>query len=216
MKNIRILLDRYWEGETNLEEERELKAYFNSGQIADEFQDDAAFFQALQQERQVQYMRKAIRLPLPIHWSVRPYAATAAAALLLLLTAWWVFKKPASAVMDLAQQNTSNLISAPEMKPQSVDKQEYIAQKPQEVKVVNTVKKVKKHAPKSSGTNPEAAIVVHNPETDLDPETRQAYEEVRAALALVSSKISKGKKAAARQINHVETLDKFIKKKGDI
>lgn len=102
------------------------------------------------------------------------------------------------------------------MKPQSVDKQEYIAQKPQEVKVVNTVKKVKKHAPKSSGTNPEAAIVVHNPETDLDPETRQAYEEVRAALALVSSKISKGKKAAARQINHVETLDKFIKKKGDI
>ncbi|MEY4203699.1 MAG: hypothetical protein RL013_1402, partial [Bacteroidota bacterium] len=32
-KRISELLERYWEGETTLSEERELKAYFNKGTI---------------------------------------------------------------------------------------------------------------------------------------------------------------------------------------
>ena len=40
MKNAQIaeLLDRYWEGETSLDEERQLKAYFASGDVDERFQ----------------------------------------------------------------------------------------------------------------------------------------------------------------------------------
>lgn len=36
MNNINQLLDKYWEGETSLQEEQEIKAYFRSGQVAPE------------------------------------------------------------------------------------------------------------------------------------------------------------------------------------
>jgi hypothetical protein len=216
MKNIRILLDRYWEGETTLEEERELKAYFNSGPIAEEFRKEAPFFQALQQEKQVQYVRKATRIPLPVHWSVRTYASVAAAMLLLLLTAWWTFRPPATPAMDMVQQALPKQTPEQERTPQMVEIQVNKAPQMPTTHAVQRVKKSKKRSIKPSPTSPETDVVVLQPTTALDPETRQALAEVRAALALVSSKLSKGKKTAARQINHVETLDKFIKKKGDI
>ena len=34
---IREVLERYWEGETSLDEEKELRSYFASSQVADEF-----------------------------------------------------------------------------------------------------------------------------------------------------------------------------------
>ncbi|HMX41506.1 MAG TPA: hypothetical protein PKD78_14315, partial [Saprospiraceae bacterium] len=47
----------------------------------------------------------------------------------------------------------------------------------------------------------------------LDAETRKALEEVRAALALVSAKLNKGRRAATKNLQQVETLDKFFKHK---
>jgi len=215
MKNIRILLDRYWEGETTLEEERELKTYFNCGQIADEFRGDAAFFQAMQQEKQVQLAHKAARVPMPVHWSARSYASLAAAVLLLLVAGLWLLKKPAPFV-DMAQQTAPRVISEHDSATQVADIQVNKLPERHQTEVLHSTKKVKKRQPKPLQAAPDTDVVMLHSTSELDPETRQALEEIRAALALVSSKISKGKKAAARQINHVETLDKFIKKKGDI
>jgi len=47
----------------------------------------------------------------------------------------------------------------------------------------------------------------------IDPEAEMAMEEIKAALALVSSKLNKGKKAAMKDLNRLEDLDKFIKPK---
>jgi nitroimidazol reductase NimA-like FMN-containing flavoprotein (pyridoxamine 5'-phosphate oxidase superfamily) len=56
-----------------------------------------------------------------------------------------------------------------------------------------------------------------NRETPLTPQERaeaeKAYAEVKAALALVSSKLNKGRTEAAKNLNHLESLDKVFKKK---
>ncbi|MCC6460008.1 MAG: hypothetical protein IT260_06040, partial [Saprospiraceae bacterium] len=54
---------------------------------------------------------------------------------------------------------------------------------------------------------------VSDPETIDDPEL--ALAEIRAALALVSSKIKKGKKEIDKGLQEIETLDKMIKKKNE-
>ena len=54
---IDTLLDRYWEGECTLEEERQLKAYF-SGPVAPEHRKYAPLFQAIASEQNIQ-MRNA-------------------------------------------------------------------------------------------------------------------------------------------------------------
>ena len=42
--DIRTLLNKYWETETSLKEEKILKDYFSSGQVAEEFQEFAPLF----------------------------------------------------------------------------------------------------------------------------------------------------------------------------
>jgi hypothetical protein len=44
MLNIDKLLERYWEAETTLEEEAALKAYFESGEVADQHKEFASLF----------------------------------------------------------------------------------------------------------------------------------------------------------------------------
>lgn len=44
---IKELLDRYWEGETTVEEERELKAFFRQGDVPAEWQPFQAYFQEI-------------------------------------------------------------------------------------------------------------------------------------------------------------------------
>jgi hypothetical protein len=47
MKNIEELLEKYWNAETSLEEELELKAYFDSGNVAEQYKGYAALFDYL-------------------------------------------------------------------------------------------------------------------------------------------------------------------------
>lgn len=60
MKNtpdIRELLNRYWEGDTTLEEERRIKAFFagiNDDDIPEEFRQEARWFRILQSEQAVE------------------------------------------------------------------------------------------------------------------------------------------------------------------
>ena len=50
-QQIQKLLDKYFEGQSTLAEEADLKAYFQSGQVAESFSMYADFFQFLEQEK---------------------------------------------------------------------------------------------------------------------------------------------------------------------
>lgn len=43
-KEVKVLLQRYFNGETNIEEERKLEAYFQSGKVDEELEEYAEFF----------------------------------------------------------------------------------------------------------------------------------------------------------------------------
>ncbi len=49
-ENIDQLLEKYWEGETNLQEEKELRAYFNANNIAERHKESASIFQFYKSE----------------------------------------------------------------------------------------------------------------------------------------------------------------------
>ncbi len=51
--NITQLLDKYWKGETSLQEEEKLKQYFNNGKVAPEHQQFQPLFQFFKEEQDV-------------------------------------------------------------------------------------------------------------------------------------------------------------------
>lgn len=51
-EQIAIVLEKFWKGETSLEEEHELKRYFDSDATADEFLQDAAWFKYLEAQKE--------------------------------------------------------------------------------------------------------------------------------------------------------------------
>ena len=54
-----------------------------------------------------------------------------------------------------------------------------------------------------------------NRSQELDPETRKALEEVKAALALVSRKMNKGATKATKDLDQMEHLDKLFKHRAE-
>lgn len=61
--DMNLLLDKYWEGNTSLKEESLLKAYFNSGQIAENHQQFAEMFAFFDHEAQITYQGSNIIEP---------------------------------------------------------------------------------------------------------------------------------------------------------
>lgn len=53
LNNINHLLDKYWEGETSLQDEETLKQYFNNGQVASEHRQFQPLFQYFKEEQDV-------------------------------------------------------------------------------------------------------------------------------------------------------------------
>lgn len=205
MKNfsdIQLLLDRYWEGETTLEEERALKEYFNSGQIDHRLQAIAPLFQVLRQEKHLELPQAAKVVQLkPVVYSWKKMAAAASVALLLSAGAWWWSGQEK---IDPVAGQAATL--HPKIKPEVQEGQAAIlansnddatAAEPQA-----PVKKIHKKRKKAISAPPDA-------------ETEQAMEEIKAALALVSSKIRKGKQEAAKGTIHLETMDKVFKKRNE-
>ncbi len=195
MKNfseIQALLDRYWEAETSLEEERMLKEYFNSGQIDDRLRAFLPLFQSLKAEQQVEFKKARVVDMQPRRYAW--HAWTAAASLALLLTAgfwWWTGHRDTAPVILVRQTPSSGQTQAPTtgQPPQKV-----IAQATPEPRSIR-----KQHRPAKK--------------TNIDPEAEKAMEEIKAALALVSSKIGKGKQEAAKGSIYLENVDKLFKKK---
>lgn len=147
---IATLLEKYWEGETSIAEERQLRSYFASGDVAPEFAAVAPLFQAIAAEQKVEMPAAPVRAMAPNRW--RMYAAAAALTGLMAVGGWLAYQQQAE--MTMAATATST-------------------------------------------------------DTYEDPE--QAVAEIKAALALVSSKLNKGTETAAKGLHHVETVQRFIK-----
>lgn len=183
---IKALLDRYWEGETSIEEERSIKTYFNAGPIDERLLPVAPLFKAINEEQTVQMKARARQFAL----RPRMYQYAAAAAVALLLAAGWWISRP-----EVPQDPMVKALPVPGV--------------PQEIKTVSPVQpekpafaEVKTHKiplfrKKSRNTTPV-----------VDKETAKAMAEIKAALALVSSKIEKGKRQAVKGAELLDAVEK--------
>lgn len=195
VNDIQALLDKYWEGETSLEEERLLKQYFNGNPIDPRFQPFAPMFQAIREEQAVQLVRREAKPVRPMMYDLRVWAAAASVALVL-FAGWWMFSKPEPPAM--ANQNPETTVPAPEV-PQVKEAP------PTKVQTLMAEVPVSKPAIKKRAKT-------IRPKEKIDPEAEMAMEEIKAALALISSKIGKGRREAAKGAEHLEAVDKIFKK----
>ena len=194
-EEIQSLLDRYWEGETSLEEERALKAYFSVGLIDERLKPVAPLFRAIKEEQQVEFKVKAKT----VH--IRPqmyYWAAAASISLLLFAGWWMTKQeiPEAPIAELPATQPPVTAPAPEVKPQ-----ESVAAITPQPPIVN--KKPVKRSTRKTQTPPQQ---------EIDAETAMAMAEIKAALALVSAKLEKGKKQAVQKASYLEVIEKLPRK----
>ncbi len=207
MKNkpdIADLLDRYWEGETTLEEERRLKEFFATEPVPEQFQQEALLFRALRAQQSVQMPAGREMIVSPRSTFRLAWAAAASVALLLCAGIWWWTTRPDSTVKAVAQ-------ATPEHKPA----QEIIIQAPD--KPLASVEIVPVTTPKvAPKKNTRPRKVHHQPEA-LPPDTyedpEKALEEIKAVLALVSTKINKSKQEIDKGLHEVEAVDILFKKK---
>lgn len=208
--NIQALLDRYWDGEATLEEERTLKAYFASGDVDPRLAPEAPFFQALREEQAVQSPNLSIKAPAPQMYSTwQRWAAAAAVIGMVAVGGWWMKQQGSDNQTSGAHQP---LIEQPKVdQPTSpVQEEPPTLAEASAIPEVKAAVKVNRKPRAHQNRKPDAPAPIADV---LDPETQKALDEVRAALALVSSKLNKGRQAATKNLNQVETLDKFFKHK---
>ncbi len=202
MKNfsdIQALLDRYWEGETTLEEERLLKEYFNSGHYDARFRNEAPLFQALRAEQNVQLVPSPKIVPLrPTVYSWKNMAAAASVALMIGAGAWWWSTQGT----DIQEQ----IVVQQQMPPQDTPGVQTPKNHP-------TLATRLVDAPKTATPPKKRPRKAVRETQSVDPEAEMAMEEIKAALALVSSKIRKGRHEAAKGAVHLENVDIMLKKK---
>ena len=157
-QDIETLQNKYWDGETTLEEERNLKAYFAQPNVAEKWRALTPLFQALREEKATQ-MPHANGKRVRMGFAGSPRLRWAAAAILIgvLATAGtWAFRN---------QQEQSRI---------------------------------------------ESVHAKLNQDTFDDPQ--KAAEEIKAALALVSSKMNKGRRNAAKGLKKMEKVEKYFPK----
>jgi hypothetical protein len=94
IENIQLLLEKYFAGESSLDEEKQLKQYFNQADVADELKRYKPLFQFFKEEKTVE-MARPIVLPYAIpHLKSRQwYWKVAAAAIALLMVSVVSFKQ---------------------------------------------------------------------------------------------------------------------------
>lgn len=199
LKHIEDLLEKYWEGETTLEEERHLKMYFSSGEVDVRLRQFAPLFQVLREEQAVELLRQPKVKPIrPQQYNWQSWAVAASVALFMVAGWWW--SRTDHTQEQWVAQTTDTLQHPSENHPVAkIEPQET----PQQASLMPRVTFKKKNTPKRISTS------------RLKAEEEQAMEEIMAALALVSSKMSKGRREAAKGAVHLENVDKIFKKKKD-
>ncbi|MBL7828886.1 MAG: hypothetical protein JNJ57_19785 [Saprospiraceae bacterium] len=198
--DIESLLEKYWEGDTSLEEERRLKTYFAQGDVDDRHQKYAPLFSAIRQEQAVQLTKSKATPVRPMMYDTRVWLA-AASVVLVLIASWWIIS--GHETNTLAGGGTKETL--PERDTQIVMPPQVIqTEQPVYAQTATPVEKPKPIRKKGGRSN--------QAEAQIDPEAELAMEEIKAALALLSSKIGKGRKEAAKGAEHLETMDKIFKK----
>ena len=202
---MRALLDRYWEGETTLEEERRIKAFFATADpdLPEEFRQEARWFRILQEEKSVQApAAKRVRL---FSRTMQRWYGIAAAILLLLCAAglWWRKNVPEPAG-QIVQNPPAKRIERPELP------EKPIAAVPEKTPELTQVPVVEPEIRKQVRLKKQPNAPTED-DTSEDPE--QALAEIRAALALVSSKINKSKETLDKGLQEVDHVDILLKRK---
>jgi hypothetical protein len=197
--DVQTLLEKYWEGETTLEEERQIKGYFAAGNVDERLRQYAPLFQALKEEQAVQ-LSKAKTVPIrPQIYQWQGYAAAASVVILLAAGLWWAFSKPVDAPVMANQDKPA--IETP------VNTAEQVAE-PNPKVLASAQSDVSKRT-----MHPKRVIHKKDKSPELNAEEEAAMAEIKAALALVSSKIRKGRQEAAKGAVHLESVDRIFKKK---
>lgn len=127
-KEITQLLDRYFEGETTLQEEAQLRTFFNRKDVPESLRSYQPMFQFFEAERNVklddvfeerllQQLEQQTQPRLQVRY-LRVWMASAAAILLIALAAWWMYPQ----------------LTAPEPQPvaQAIDWSKYEPETPEE------------------------------------------------------------------------------------
>lgn len=161
-QNISGLLDKYWEGVTTFEEEKELQDYFNSGNVAEHLKSFQPYFGFFQQEKEVQFSEEATG---QLVAQLQEKATSDKGRILSLLPHLWKF---AAAVILLIGLSVM--------------------------------------VPQWAGYGHQKAIVLQDDSYE-DPE--KAYEEVKAALMLVSNKMKKGTSVADKNLGKLKKASIF-------
>lgn len=209
---ISALLDRFWDGETTIEEERLLKAYFRSGDVDPRLRKEMAFFGALGAEKDIAHQAELVQMqPLRVHTNNRArYWAVAASAAVVIGACVWMIQ-PRNNGADLAAQQqvmpapatatpaaTENTLTAtpettnqPTLPPTHRKPGVKTPPKPQQPEI---------HPPAPQPEMSEAEIA----------EAELAKAELKAALELLSSKLNKGRKGAARGLEKMDEVDRVI------
>ncbi|MFM7399721.1 MAG: hypothetical protein ACKO4W_02335 [Bacteroidota bacterium] len=188
-KHISELLEKYWEGETSLSEERELKTYFSGGDVYPLHKEYESYFKALVKERQV-------KAPARFHVGRAAKYWLSAASIALLIVAGWFLQKPATSapVADNSQKTTTENTKIPVIGPEPV----------------LTSPSGNKPTPAKTRKTRQIKTVA----ATADPETQEALIQVKAALALVSSSLKKTRREVSKGAGHLEAMDLFHKRKG--
>lgn len=202
---MRTLLDRYWEGETTLEEERRIKAFFTAAgdDLPEEFRQEARWFRILQEEKSVQ-APAAKRVNLFPRTTQRWYSIAAAVILLLCAAGLWWRKNVPEPPWQIVQNPPAQKNERPGFleKPMAAvpENTSELAQSPVVEPEIRKPVRLKK----------QADVPVED-DTCEDPE--QALAEIRAALALVSSKINKSKETLDKGLQEVDHVEILLKRK---
>jgi hypothetical protein len=225
-KEIKDLLEKYWEGDTSIADERALKQYFNCSDVAPELARFAPLFQVLVAERQV-----APAAPISIPFAtpsfepqlasvvkrrqMNPYRYMAAAAVVLLAFGGLIrVLSPSSPDQptELAHNTTKpNAITAPVIEPKPVTA---LQQQSNENLVLQpTTPKKTKTRKASKRTRP--AQLTSDPETPQSPTAEEAeaafaLQEALKALDLIASTFNKGKSLTNSALKAAEVMDPFL------
>lgn len=193
-EEIQALLDRYWEGETSIQEEAQIKAYFKAGPIDERLRKVAPLFQALREEQALQSSFKAKAAPM--RPQIYQWAAAASVALLM-VAGWWMLRDE--------KIETPMVAEVPVQAPKGMEQ-------PMAEVTLPIVVPEKKIALASTNPRKKNLNKRVKPIQEIDPETAQAMAEIKAALALVSSKLDKGRAQAIKGAAHLDALDKVPKR----
>lgn len=185
---ITELLERYWEGATSLEEEQQLKAYFQGKEVDERLRLYQPLFAALIASKNIQAPahlgpNTQLRPKVTSNGSFRRLLLAASLTGLLVSAWWWSQQAP----------NQPELVAA---KPPSAA--EPAAQAlPEPAPVQASIPERKRSSPKRTRFKEE-----------LPPEEAAAI--IKSALALVSNKMKRGQSDAEKGMNKVKVLDQFI------